>query len=1002
MNGSVAGMTDRDFFKNIKFIDDHPSSSDEFLGHPHESVADTLVSVLTSGEGGRAIGLEGTWGSGKSTVVDIARLKLENQTDIATGHERHVFFVFDAWAHQGDPLRRVFLLELIRALEAKDAIPKSYWEEQLEALQLRRRLTTETRAERLSIVAKAVLITLPLLPIAYSMLLRPRSELMVDLPLLGVMNLRNLAFVPILVPYLFALVTWLTWREGWRSSWKVFSPLWWRTRDSKAGRSVIWAFTRQTDHTTTDQSILEKEATTFEFNEIFDKLIASASERNFRVVIVFDNLDRLPSELIQSSWATMRNFFATSPGTSRQTALKDVWLIVPFDRAHIEAVFARDRGPDRDKDVTPGFIEKTFEIVLRVPPPILSNWRAFLSNKLRIAFGPTISDLEIYQIFKIYELYNRVQLKAITPRAIKAFVNTIAVNARQWGKLIPLEHQALFGLYKEDLRADLTKLQDSTLVQSDIRAQLSDTDWVKSLAAAHFNVGPDAALEFLLAPEIVNAIRGNDIDRLAALSGTTGFALVLHNVIAQSAHEWATQNPSAFLDTVAVLAKLEPSDESVDRTIWRTIVNEIRYIHKPVVPTELTPTGLRSLMEHCDSLDPEVCARDLIGVLSIALGDSQEPTERAGRIWFQLVAAIADALPPSLARNGSNQIFSRIPIPASGLEFHFGVTAAAADSEKVAFGAFVPAITPDDFATGIIGLIDAADVLPILGSIVKALVAAPASINWPPVVAALQRRLQTPAPTKSALVAYQLLNVLALLAQIGLPALRALSDDGSLLALLQIGMQENNADLIALSLYDRIILREGQLNGPNDHPQYGSLAEANNFITQLQTEPKDPDLIDRLARLTIADHRFSHILKAALPVEENREIYRAILRKMVELGTYNRLAPTDILVSIPRVGEILGIEKCDKLLRYFDTWEIDKHIDESKWKSIAPDFLRFNKPLGTKHYSRVVAAIIHGITGMDQENWITTLNSEDNILALLFCIIELGETLETGPRAFSG
>ena len=124
-------MTEEAYYRDIKFVDDHPSSSDEFRGQPHNSVADTLVSILSSGDGGRAIGLEGTWGSGKSTVVDIARSKLQDHEREAKDGQKHTFFVFDAWAHQSDPLRRVFLQELIHCLDSSNAVNKVHWNEQL-------------------------------------------------------------------------------------------------------------------------------------------------------------------------------------------------------------------------------------------------------------------------------------------------------------------------------------------------------------------------------------------------------------------------------------------------------------------------------------------------------------------------------------------------------------------------------------------------------------------------------------------------------------------------------------------------------------------------------------------------------------------------------------------------------------------------------------------------------------------------------------------------------
>jgi putative protein kinase ArgK-like GTPase of G3E family len=72
-------MSDIDFYNGTEFVSDNPSEKDEFPTRAHERVARTLVSIIRGGEGGRAIGLEGTWGSWKSTVIDFALAEFRKQ-----------------------------------------------------------------------------------------------------------------------------------------------------------------------------------------------------------------------------------------------------------------------------------------------------------------------------------------------------------------------------------------------------------------------------------------------------------------------------------------------------------------------------------------------------------------------------------------------------------------------------------------------------------------------------------------------------------------------------------------------------------------------------------------------------------------------------------------------------------------------------------------------------------------------------------------------------------
>ncbi len=105
-----------------RLLEDIPADADAFDG-PFDRVAQAMVKTIKSGDAnGKMLGLEGCWGGGKSTIVKIARKELEEkQSDDCETR----FFIYDAWAHQGDPLRRSFLESLIdRIEECKWVSPK--------------------------------------------------------------------------------------------------------------------------------------------------------------------------------------------------------------------------------------------------------------------------------------------------------------------------------------------------------------------------------------------------------------------------------------------------------------------------------------------------------------------------------------------------------------------------------------------------------------------------------------------------------------------------------------------------------------------------------------------------------------------------------------------------------------------------------------------------------------------------------------------------------------
>lgn len=119
-------------------VHDQPADQDAFSRNgsvgPHARVANAIAELVTSNEpGGKMIGLEGTWGSGKSSVVNFLRQRFDKPTHLTMSY-------FDAWAHEGDPLRRTFLENIINDLVQAQWLDKSKWDEELKLITNRLRI----------------------------------------------------------------------------------------------------------------------------------------------------------------------------------------------------------------------------------------------------------------------------------------------------------------------------------------------------------------------------------------------------------------------------------------------------------------------------------------------------------------------------------------------------------------------------------------------------------------------------------------------------------------------------------------------------------------------------------------------------------------------------------------------------------------------------------------------------------------------------------------------
>ena len=156
-------------------VADTPAETDAFGGH--ERVARSIAEVVQTETGGRSIGLEGEWGSGKSTIVGLTAKELGQ----AKGHE-HEVAVFDLWAHQGDPLRRTFLESLITRVQKLKWVNREKWDRRLAELTKRRREDTTRVVPELTSAGRWFALTLLVIPVGAALISGSATLLASDNP----------------------------------------------------------------------------------------------------------------------------------------------------------------------------------------------------------------------------------------------------------------------------------------------------------------------------------------------------------------------------------------------------------------------------------------------------------------------------------------------------------------------------------------------------------------------------------------------------------------------------------------------------------------------------------------------------------------------------------------------------------------------------------------------------------------------------------------------------
>ena len=405
-----------------QFLSNHPKGEDLFEGKSQERLADAIAMHITEIDKeekpviSRLIGVEGKWGSGKSNVIEILEDKLKNN---------YTFFCFDSWGNQED-LQRRSILELLtrkliddnklsgmtkmRVFKQENGIIDNddcTWSQKLESLLSRKSYSREVSVPSFNGWAKTFVLMLLI-----TGLLIPLLDLITNEDFYWLAKL-SLAIGPILV---FLIVAWI----------KRKLPLMWKMYNTE-GRSD-----------TTSYVISEQEPSVREFKDWMKELSIGIPVEE-KLVLVFDNMDRLPSDKVHQFWSLIQTFFADD-------GYKNIWCIVPYDEDHLASVFSNESNNDERIGLLRCFLNKTFPVIYRVPEPIVADYKNIFDTLFLQAFGPTVDNDNAEIISQCYRFANPNP----NVREIITFINNNVLLAKQWKDKISPISRAIY-LLKSDV-----------------------------------------------------------------------------------------------------------------------------------------------------------------------------------------------------------------------------------------------------------------------------------------------------------------------------------------------------------------------------------------------------------------------------------------------------------------------------------------------------------------------------------------------------------------------
>ncbi len=542
-----------------KFLSDEPASVDEF--ESHKKVGYAIAEAIDKQEkAGKAVALLGSWGSGKSTIIRLIEDEFKVNKDTRKYSHINCIFQFDAWTHQGDPLRFTFLETINKFLRDIGWIKDESWSKKLDELKVKVEKSYVDEKFDLSNWEASFILSIFLFPLGIAL-----SSKYINLRFL----FNNLSLSYFTNNFLsFDVIVLLA------SALLIVFPFIVLLLSYICGESVIAVLLNKIRVIRNSVIVKSLEPTSVQFQKYFSELMGSILVDKKRLTIVLDNLDRIDRQEALSLWDTMRTFMEFSD-KENQKWLDNFWLIVPMDNRAASRLWGLNdkenltkregqKGKDtpreperqqiREDDIAKAFIDKTFQVVFRVSPPVPSDWKKYFKKYLYEATKHNEGDLD--EVYRLFQLKYSFRHEIVTPREIKLFINKLAaVHCQSCSDGISLASQALFTLFVDDITDIVDNINDKNFFGGKIWELYVEEkpDTLKEFVALYLNAPKEKAIQILIEPRVDASFESAEPSELQDIAGQDWFEDVCESVVSDRSSGW---NWDKIANTAYVIEKV--------------------------------------------------------------------------------------------------------------------------------------------------------------------------------------------------------------------------------------------------------------------------------------------------------------------------------------------------------------------------------------------------------------------------------------------------------------
>ena len=947
-------------------LSDSPATDDAF--GPHDRLAQTIADLVGSDQAGTTIALEGGWGSGKSTVVNLLEAKLENRPNIR-------LVVFDAWAHQGDPLRRTFLESTMTSLEPW-IHDKDDWNERRLQLSARRTRTNEERTPLFTSWGKFLAFIVLLVPVGLAL---ASVNLLTDAPSWTRNLLVALGGFLAAAPIGTILVRFL-WLATKRLRYRITG----RPHAEKESTDTWAILTGQAITKTVTDSFESPNPTSVEFHQTFADLLDDAlREPDKRLVLVLDNLDRVEPTDALAMWSTLQTFL--QHGEHKKPPWLDrLWLIIPYDPIGISRLWegSQDGTQRSTPALTPAFLDKTFQIRYEVPPPVLSQWQYFLYQLLEQAF-PDHDKSEFHAVYRVFALHRTGRGHSPSPRDLKLYVNDIGALHQQRQDQFPLCHLAYYVLLRRDRTDVAASLLNRGVPQPQIET-ITATNTRDNLAALYYNVDVDLGQQLLFADAIRDALALPDPHALKSLrdASAEGFWPVLEDLTSTAGLSW--DEPTALANSARCLRHsgiLTDDDRSEARTTREALRNAAAAITVWTPFNQSMASGLIALFEVV-SPDRELVNSALDGIS--ASSDGASPAE-----WAESALVVLRHLCSAKLLDPDTHKLVVLTAPDGWVDVCHHV--AQHDPEGTLWRCLTPKPQTEEVSTVLAGAVAGSAFSPNHVDTIRVTAALPINQSWSGLVASIQQHLQAPNPVPSSQVAL-LLSALWHLRTVDTSADQALSAIGSqghATHYLHQAASEAHSEAFAWCAF--LILRTTP--AAQAPPAVGNAEAGHTHLTNLLSSPQSrPDVTAAFVDLLIQTGELP-LLFTVLDANATSEPFVVYCVKLVlqRPAVDHLFTPEVFLLRWSWLSDHLEPEELDALSATLATkTDVLKQLAAQEFDIRQAGLYASLVRAGATSNGRFRSWCLTGLGSVTREQWSSQLANEGDLLDLLLDLLENG------------